>query len=183
MSSSAPGDADVVDASGLPFRPVPLSLDGLWVAHQWTVVEWPGSRRHALLGCRLAHDHVDDRAGTRKRPGRDPPRHLRLQLAARSSGQKCLSIPTRAFATDHSVRRLARRREITIGSSASSSVCNRVVNVARRPKQLRSEAESKVCVIATHGGRNSGEPHVRALNILMSDRKGDVYLPRLQKDV
>jgi hypothetical protein len=81
MSSSAPGDDDVEDASGLSFCPVQRSLDGLCAATQSAVVDWAGSRRPTLHGWRLAQDHVYDRTGARNRTGRDPPRHLRLQLA------------------------------------------------------------------------------------------------------
>ena len=87
VTSSMPNDDDVVDASGLSFCPVPLSLDGLCSANQRTVVEWPGSRRHPSLGWRLDQDHVQDRTGARTRTG-DPPRHLRLQLPSRRTG-KC----------------------------------------------------------------------------------------------
>jgi hypothetical protein len=85
MSLSVPGDDDLIDA-GLSFRPVPLSLDGLCATNQWTVVDWPGSRRHALLGRRLAQDHVHDPTGARDRTGRGPLRRLRLHLASQRSG-------------------------------------------------------------------------------------------------
>jgi len=39
MSSSAPDDDDVVDASGFSFHPMPLSLDGLCAAKQSAVVD------------------------------------------------------------------------------------------------------------------------------------------------
>jgi hypothetical protein len=83
MSSSPPGDNDVVDASGLSFHPGPWSHDGLCAANQWAVVDWSGSRRAPCLGRRFVKDHVHSRTGVRTRIGRDPPQHLRLRLAAR----------------------------------------------------------------------------------------------------
>jgi hypothetical protein len=94
MSSSAPGDDDVVDASGVSFHPEPLSVDGLYAANQWAVVDWSVSRRPTCLGRRFANDYVHGRTGARTRTGRDPPRHLRLQLAARRTGRGSSSLPT-----------------------------------------------------------------------------------------
>jgi hypothetical protein len=65
MSSSAPGDDDVVDAAGLSFCPVQLSLDGLCAANQSAVVDWAGSLRLTLHGWRLAQDHVYYRTGAK----------------------------------------------------------------------------------------------------------------------
>jgi hypothetical protein len=42
MSASAPGDDDAVNAAGLSFCPVQLSLDGLCAATQSAVVDWLG---------------------------------------------------------------------------------------------------------------------------------------------
>jgi hypothetical protein len=42
-----------------------------------------GSRRAPCLGRRFVKDYVHGRTGARTRTGRDPPQHLRLQLAAR----------------------------------------------------------------------------------------------------
>jgi hypothetical protein len=84
MSSYAPGDDDVVDASGLSFRPAPLSPDGPCASNRWAVVDWPRSLRRTSLGLRITQDHLHDRTGTRK-SGRDPPTHGRL-LAPRRTG-------------------------------------------------------------------------------------------------
>ena len=115
MSSSPPGDNYVVDASGLSFHPVPLSRDGLCAANQWAVVDWSGSRRAPCLGRRFVKDYVHGRTGARTRTGRDPPQHLRLQLAARRPSrffvQASMGLCDRQPA-DHS-----RRREIAIGRS------------------------------------------------------------------
>ena len=140
MSSSAPGDDDVVDASGLSFHPVPLSLDGLCAANQWAVVDWAGSRRHpSLAGVSpkitfttvQAREHAP--AGTRRGIcDCNWPHGVQAEVS---------SMPTRASATDNRVRPFRSRREIAISSSESLPVCNRVVNVAGRPKRLRSDAE------------------------------------------
>jgi hypothetical protein len=87
-SSVATGDDVVVDdASGLSFRPVPLSFDNVCATYQVGVVEGSRSRRPTFLGARGAHDHVHDRSVARNRTGRDPPRQLRLRLASRRTGQ------------------------------------------------------------------------------------------------
>ena len=94
MSSYAPGDDDVVDASGLSFRPAPLPRDGPCASSQWAVVDWPRSLRHTSLGLRIVQDHLHDRTSTRQSTGRDPPPHERLQLAPRRDGlrsfRRCL---------------------------------------------------------------------------------------------
>jgi hypothetical protein len=100
MWPTAPDDDDVVDASGVEtFHPVPLSLDGLCPAEQWAVADCSGSRRAPCLGWRFTTDHVHGRTGARTHTGGDPPQHLRLQLAARSTGRvyrSCLIGPLRS---------------------------------------------------------------------------------------
>ena len=170
MSSSAPGDDDVVDASGLSFHPVPLSLDGLCAANQWAVVDWSGSRRPTLPGWRLAKDHVHDRTGARTphRPG--PAAASAIATGRRRAGRGSSSMPTSGLC-DQQPRETIRctGREIAIGSSESLPVCNRVVNVAGRPERLRSDA-MHVCVIDSHVGGNIGEAQVsiRGLGIRFS---------------
>jgi hypothetical protein len=93
-SSVATDDDVVVDASGLLFRPVPLSFDNLCAAYQLGVVDWSRSRRPTFLGAGLAQDRVHDRSGARNRTGRDPPRQLRLRLASRRAGRRFSSMST-----------------------------------------------------------------------------------------
>jgi hypothetical protein len=66
-SSVATDDDVIVDASGLSFRPVPLSFDNLCAAYQLGVVDWSRSRRPTFLGARVAQDHVHDRSDARNR--------------------------------------------------------------------------------------------------------------------
>jgi hypothetical protein len=76
-SSFAPGDDDVVDASVLPFRPVPPSRDGRYAFNQWAFVDWPPSLQRTSLGWRVAqnqhftaaHAHVSALARTRRSRG------------------------------------------------------------------------------------------------------------------
>jgi hypothetical protein len=79
MLSSAPGNDDVVDASGLSCCPIRSFLAGLAAANQSAVVDWPGSQRHTFLGRRLVQDHVCDRTSARNQTCRYPPLHLQVQ--------------------------------------------------------------------------------------------------------
>jgi hypothetical protein len=74
MPLSAPGDGDVVDASGLPGCPVRSCSDALSAANQSAIVDWLG------LGSRLVQDHVCDRSSARNQTCRAPPLHLQVAI-------------------------------------------------------------------------------------------------------
>jgi hypothetical protein len=76
MSSCAPGDDDVVDASGLSCCPVRSFFEGLSPANQSAAVDWPGSHRHTFFFAGLVQDHVCDRASALHQTCRAPPLHL-----------------------------------------------------------------------------------------------------------
>lgn len=131
MSSSAPGDDDVVDASGLSYRPVPLSLDVLGAAKQWAVVDWSGSRRAPCLGWRLAKDYVHGRTGGRTRTGRDPPQHG-LQLAARRTGRGSSSMPTSGLCDRQRIETI--RAPVARSRSAVPSLCLCAIESSKSPE-------------------------------------------------
>jgi len=56
-SSFATSDDDV-DASVLPFRPVPPSHDGRYASIQWALVDWPPSLQSTSLGWRVAQNQL-----------------------------------------------------------------------------------------------------------------------------
>ena len=87
MFSDGRGDDVVVDASDSSSRPSPWAIGGSFTSIHWASVDWRRSLEHTSRGVRLAQDHLQDRTGARKSTGRDPPPHLRLQLASRPSGQ------------------------------------------------------------------------------------------------
>jgi hypothetical protein len=109
VSSSAPGDDDVVDAAGLSCRPIRLSLDGFSAASPLAMVAWPGSRRHTFLDRRLVQDDVHDRTNTRNRTSRDPPLVCRAQSGPHGVQPAVLRPWRHRFsATDSRVRPFAR---------------------------------------------------------------------------
>jgi hypothetical protein len=157
MSSSAPDDDDVVDASGFSFHPVPLLLDGLCEAKQWAVVDCSGSRRAPCLGWRFATDHVHGHTGARTRTGRDPPRHLRLQLAARRTGRGSWSMPTSGLCDR---QRLETMRALVARSrSAVPSLCLCPIESSQSPEGRSDVVRTPMstCVIDSHVGGNIGE--------------------------
>jgi hypothetical protein len=85
MSSSAPGNDDVVDAADLPGCPVRSFSDRLSAANQWAIIDSPGSQRDTFLGRRLVQGHVCDGTRARNRTDRAPPLHLRVQAPSRRS--------------------------------------------------------------------------------------------------
>ena len=164
MSSSATGDDDVVDASGLSFHPVPLSRDGLCAANQWAVVDWSGSRRAPCLGQRFVKDYVHGRTGARTRTGRDPPQHLRLKVAARRPSRFFVqaSIGLSDRQPRETIRAVARSR------SAVPSLCPCAIESSTSPEGrndfVRTPMSTSAGVIRTlagilakHSPRISGE--------------------------
>lgn len=131
MFSDARRDDVAVDASDLSSRQAPLAIDGSCVSIHWARVDCRRPLQHTSRGVCLAQVHLQNRTGTLESARRDPPRHLRLQLASRRPGisfaRACSVSPT-----DGSVRPVA-RRELSIGSSESPFVRNRVVNVVGKP--------------------------------------------------
>jgi hypothetical protein len=108
MSSSAPSDDDVVDASGLSCCPVRSCFDALSAANQSVVVDWLGSRRHTFLGSRLVQDHVCDRSSARNQTCRAPPLHLRRKRPHGVQPTVLRPCRHRVSATDNGVRPFAR---------------------------------------------------------------------------
>jgi hypothetical protein len=130
VSSSAPGDDDIVDASGLSCRPIRLSLNGLSAASPLAVAAWAGSRRHTFLDGRLVQDDVHDRTNTRNRTGRDPPQVCGRCWPSRRTASDPSSVATSVLC-DRQPRKTIRSpitRSRALGGSESWSECHRVVN-------------------------------------------------------
>jgi hypothetical protein len=151
LFADARGDDVVVDASDVSARPVPLSRDGSCASTHWARVDWDRSLQRASRGVRLGPHHVHC-TGARTSTGRDPPRHLRSQLASRRLGtgsfRACLQ-----YLCDRRQCETIRPREFAIGSGKSRFVCNRVVNILGRPRSARRVGLRR----DSHGGRNIGE--------------------------
>ena len=154
LFGDARGDDVVVDASDVSARPVPLSSGRLCASTHWARVDWDRSLQRTSLGVRLGLHHVHC-TGARTSTGRDPPRHLRLQLASERLDTVPFVRACSATVTDGSVRPFARASSRSAGVSLISS-CNRVVNILERLRSARRVGLRR----DSHGGWNLGEAHV-----------------------
>ena len=151
LFGDARGDDVVVDASDVSARPVPLSSGRLCASTHWARVDWDRSLQRTSRGVRLGLHHVHC-TGARTSTGRDPPRHLRLQLASERLDTVPFVRACSATVTDGSVRPFARASSRSAGVSLVSS-CNRVVNILERLRSARRVGLRR----DSHGGWNIGE--------------------------
>jgi len=103
MFADAHDDDFVVDRSDLSFRPAP-SIDASRASIHRPIVDWGRPLQLSSVGARLGQNHLQDGTEARQSSGRDPPRHLPLQPAARRPRWRFFVLGDSAFATDGSVR-------------------------------------------------------------------------------
>ena len=129
MFAHARSDDIVVDGFDLSSRPTPLSIDGSCTSIHWASVDWGPSLQYSFLAC-VSVEITFRTVQALKNTGRDPPRHLRLQLASQGfirARPQCLCDQRHC---DHSPR------EFAIGNSGSPFLRNRVVNVGRKAEHF-----------------------------------------------
>jgi hypothetical protein len=134
-----PSDDDGVHTCGVRLRLGWSLRDGPYASNQWTVVDWPPSLQGTSLGWRIAQNHLHRRRRTRPASGKDPPtaravarvipRGVRAQFF--SSGDSGWSLRSNATMRSPDAESLR-----SIGS----------LNVVRRTKHLRSDAQAHVSV-------------------------------------
>ena len=127
-SSFATCDDDV-DASVLPFRPVPPSRDGRYASTQWALVDWSSSRQSTSVGRRVAQDQL--RRRTRFSSGKDPPQSWAVEPVPAGKRLRFLR-----FETPSRPKELigGLRRKQALGRS----VRKQVVRIAGEPTPPRS---------------------------------------------
>ncbi|PYQ77508.1 MAG: hypothetical protein DMG04_00260 [Acidobacteria bacterium] len=102
MFADAHDDDFVVDRSDLSFRPAP-SIDASRASIHRPSVDWGRPLQPSSVGA-VSAKITFRTAGARQSSGRDPPRHLPLQPAARRPRRRFFVLGDSAFATDGSVR-------------------------------------------------------------------------------